>query len=90
MAHSKSKIQEVWNKAPKVRGKDPSKYRKDSCGNIIYRSSYGKLTDMGWELDHKKSKKNGGSDKVGNLQALQWYSNRTKNGKNSNSNYCKK
>jgi 5-methylcytosine-specific restriction endonuclease McrA len=88
MGHSNSKIQDVWEIASKVRGKDPSKYRKDSCGNIIYRGSYGKKTEMGWELDHKKSKKNGGSDNVTNLQALQWLNNRRKSKKNSNSNYC--
>ena len=54
--------QEVWDKAKKVRGKDPDKYRKDKLGNEIYFGSYGKNTEMGWEIDHSKPKCEGGTD----------------------------
>lgn len=86
MGHSKAKIQAAWDKAQKVRGKDPTKYRKDSCGNLIFRHSYGKLSDMGWELDHKNSKANGGTNSNRNIQALHWLTNRKKGKKSRN--YC--
>ena len=88
MAVSKTKLLEVWNKASKVRGKDPNKYRKDACGNEIYFHSHGKKSAMGWEVDHKRSRKNGGSNSVSNLQPLHWGANRKKGGRNSNSKYC--
>ena len=40
-------IEEAWNNAHKMRGKNPDVYRKDDYGNIMYRSSYGKQSDMG-------------------------------------------
>jgi hypothetical protein len=38
----------VWDKASKIRGKDPELYRKDINGYEIYWHSFGKKTDMGW------------------------------------------
>ena len=38
----------VWNKASKVRGKDPETYRKDINGHEMYWHSFGKKTEMGW------------------------------------------
>ena len=52
--------------------------RKDDYGNIMYRSSYGKQSDMGWEIDHKHPKSQGGTDNSRNLQAVQWEENRKK------------
>ena len=68
----------VWNKAKKIRGKDPAKYRKDPYGNKMYYPSYGKNSKMGWEIDHIKPKASGGSDATINLQALQTEVNRKK------------
>ena len=81
MSFSDTDINKVWNKAKTVRGRDPEKYRRDPKGNVIYKSSYGKTSDMGWEVDHKKPKSKGGSDHQRNLQALQWEANRTKGDK---------
>ena len=67
----------VWEKTPTVRGKDPNLYRRDVYGNEIYKPSYGKDTPMGWNIDHKKPKSKGGSDGVGNLQALQSQKNKS-------------
>jgi hypothetical protein len=69
---------EVWEKAEKICGKDPDKYRQDPCGNPIYKHSYGKHSEMGWEIDHKKAKANGGTDHLNNLQALKTSTNRKK------------
>lgn len=68
----------VWNKAKRVRGKDPAKYRQDAYGNTIYKSSHGKSSGMGWDVDHIKPASRGGSDSVRNLQALSSSVNRSK------------
>lgn len=77
MANQKQ-IDNAWNNATKIRGKNPNLYRKDDYGNPIYKLSYGKTSDMGWELDHKYPKSKGGSDSSKNLQAVQWEENRKK------------
>ena len=71
-------IQKVWNKGKPVRGEDPNLYRRDKAGNKIYKPSYGKDSDMGWEIDHKKPVSKGGRDKLGNLQPLQTDENKEK------------
>lgn len=68
----------VWNKAKRIRGKDPSKYRQDPYGNKMYYDSYGKDTEKGWEIDHIRPKARGGSDATVNLQALNTKVNRQK------------
>jgi len=78
MGFSDSKIQQVWEKGTVVSGQDSTKWRKDQCGAWIYRSSYGKQTEYGWEIDHIKPKSQGGSDEVSNLRPLQWENNREK------------
>lgn len=70
----------VWNKAKKIRGKDPAKYRRDPYGKTIYKSSYGKSSEMGWDVDHIRPKSRGGSNSVRNLQALNSKVNRSKGG----------
>ena len=75
---SKKAIDVVFSKAKTVRGKDPNTHRRDASGNIIYRNSYGKSSDMGWEIDHIKPKARGGSDDIVNLQALKTTVNRAK------------
>ena len=68
----------VWNKAKKIRGKDPAKHRRDPYGNEMYYGSYGKTSPKGWEIDHIKPKARGGSDALRNLQALNTRVNREK------------
>ena len=70
--------EKTWNNANKVRGKDPVKYRQDSYGNEIFKPSYGKDSDMGWEVDHIKPQSKGGSNSTRNLQALHTSVNRSK------------
>ena len=77
MASEKLKKQ-IWDKAKKIKGKDPSKYRSDPYGNKIFYQSYGKQSEMGWEIDHIAPKSRGGSDYIRNLQALKTQVNRTK------------
>ena len=50
---SKSSKDRAWDRAPKVRGKDPEKYRRCvDTGTVVYRSSHGRTTDSGWATDH--------------------------------------
>ena len=78
---TKNQKEIAWNNAKPIKGKNPDVYRKDAYGNTIYKTSYGKQSDMGWEVDHKHPSAKGGSDNPRNLQALQWEENRAKNDK---------
>jgi len=71
-------VQKVWEKGKPVRGKEPDSYRRDAAGNVIYKPSYGKDSDMGWEVDHKRPASKGGKDNLGNLQPLQTEENKDK------------
>jgi 5-methylcytosine-specific restriction endonuclease McrA len=75
---TKDLIDKVWNKAKKIPGEDPNKYRQDPYGNKIRKDSYGKNLAQGWEIDHIKPSARGGSDSLQNLQALQTKVNREK------------
>lgn len=78
---SEERIQQVWDKADTISGKDPSLYRQDKFGNEMYRSSYGKQSDMGWTIDHSKPQSKGGTDHLNNLQAMNWKANIQKSDK---------
>ncbi len=73
---SDATIEAVWSKATPIPGRPG--YAKDQCGATIYRHSYGAITDLGWEVDHRDPVSNGGSDDLNNLQPLQWQNNRGK------------
>ncbi|MCH7573695.1 MAG: HNH endonuclease [Candidatus Marinimicrobia bacterium] len=78
MSFSKLIIQKVWDKSSAVRGQNADTHRRDDTGQIIYRDSYGKTSDMGWEIDHKNPVSKGGTDNLRNLRSLNWKSNRQK------------
>ena len=78
MAYSKEILDKIWEKGIVIRGKNPDKYRKDINGNVMYRQSYGKFSEMGWNVDHKKAKANGGSDSLRNLQPMNSRANSSK------------
>ena len=44
-------------------------YRKDDYGNVMYKSSYGKQSDIGWEVDHRHPISKGGTDSYRNAIA---------------------
>ena len=78
---SEEEKRKVWEKGKKIRGKDPSTYRKDEMGNEIYWASYGKNSQKGWEIDHKKPVSKGGSESIKNKQPLQTKANKKKSNK---------
>lgn len=75
---SQKEIDDVWSKAKAIPGKDPDQYRQDPYGNPMYKPSYGKASEMGWEIDHIKPSSKGGSDAIQNKQALNTSVNRSK------------
>lgn len=75
------KKDDVWDKGSKIRGKNPDLYRKDKFGNEMYKPSYGKSSDKGWEIDHSKSQSKGGTDHLNNLQPMNTTANRQKGDK---------
>ena len=81
MGYSKEQLDAIFAKGDKVRGKNPDQYRKDACGNVIYRQSYGKESPMGWEVDHEFPKAKGGPNRLSNLRPLQSSENAKKGDK---------
>ncbi len=75
---TKAQREKAWDNAKKIRGKDPAQYRQDPYGNAMYKSSHGKSSEMGWDVDHIKPKSKGGKDTTKNLQALNSSTNRSK------------
>jgi 5-methylcytosine-specific restriction endonuclease McrA len=78
---SKKVIEDAWEKAKPIRGKDPDTWRKDDEGNTIRWGSYGTTGDYGWEVDHCHPVSKGGTDNPRNLRPLHWQENREKSDK---------
>ncbi len=78
---SKKDVEQAWENAREVRGRNPDTWRRDPYGNLIRHGSYGTQGEFGWELDHKFPESKGGSDTPHNIQAVQWEQNREKGDK---------
>jgi 5-methylcytosine-specific restriction endonuclease McrA len=78
---TKKQVEEAWERASTIRGKNPDAWRRDEKGNEIRHASYGTTGAFGWEIDHRKPSSKGGTDHGRNLQALHWEANRKKSDK---------
>ena len=71
-------IEDNWEKADTIRGRNPDVWRRDEDGNTIRWGSYGTMGEYGWEIDHRNPVAKGGTDSPRNLRALHWQENREK------------
>ena len=78
---SKKQINQAWEKAKTIRGRNSELWRRDATGNVIRKASYGTQGEYGWELDHKNPISKGGTDKPQNIRPLHWKENRQKSDK---------
>ena len=70
MGWSPEMIARVWEKAKKVYGENPNRFRKDECGAWIAGAHYGnRASEFGWVIERRDP--NGG-DGPDNLCPLQW------------------
>lgn len=67
---TQDRLEQIWDKGQTIRGKDPNLYRQDKFGNTMYWHSYGKTSEMGWNVDHSKPQAKGGTDHLNNLQPM--------------------
>lgn len=75
---SRRVVDDCWDKADPIRGRNPDTWRRDEEGNIIRYASYGTVGEYGWEVDHRNPVAKGGTDNPRNLRALHWEENREK------------
>jgi len=78
---SKKLIEEMWDKANPIRGRNAETWRRDEEGNVIRFGSYGTTGEYGWEIDHRNPVAKGGTDNPRNLRPLHWQENREKSDK---------
>ena len=62
-----------WNNAPKIKHKDPKKYRLGAAGALIKYEEYGLQSKLGWNIDHRAI-----SSFTGNIRAMHWKNNQKK------------
>ena len=75
---TKERLNQIWEKGETVRGKNPDLYRQDKFNNTMYKPSYGKTSEMGWNVDHSKPQALGGTDHLNNLQPMNSRANSAK------------
>lgn len=78
MNFSENILNQIWEKASKVRELDERIYRKDACGALIMRDKYGKINPYGWVVDHIFPIALGGDNQLPNLRAMHYLNNISK------------
>ncbi|CAN1152007.1 hypothetical protein LINPERHAP2_LOCUS18468 [Linum perenne] len=88
---------QCWEKAEKVKGRDPARWRRDPLGNIVFRKLVGCPGCLCHDYDHIVPYSKGGKSTLENCQVLQVTANRSKGNRTelsraeliSRSNYCR-
>ncbi|XP_009780509.2 uncharacterized protein [Nicotiana sylvestris] len=70
--------QQCWEKAEKVKGRDPDRWRRDPLGNILFRKLVGCPGCLCHDYDHIIPYSKGGQSTLENCQVLQATVNRSK------------
>lgn len=73
--------QQCWEKAEKVKGRDPGRWRRDPLGNIVFRKLVGCPGCLCHDYDHIVPYSKGGKSTLENCQVLQATVNRSKGNK---------
>ncbi|KAH7656368.1 HNH endonuclease domain-containing protein [Dioscorea alata] len=73
--------QQCWDKAEKVKGRDPDRWRRDALGNIVFRKLVGCPGCLCHDYDHIVPYSKGGKSTLENCQVLQATVNRSKGNK---------
>ena len=79
--YTQKRLDQIWDKGIIIKGKNPDLYRQDKFGNRMYKPSYGKFSEMGWNVDHSNPQAKGGTDHLNNLQPMNSRANSSKNDK---------
>ncbi|KAH7279130.1 hypothetical protein KP509_37G006500 [Ceratopteris richardii] len=67
-----------WQKAEVVKGRDPTRWRRDPVGNLVFRKLVGCSGCLCYDYDHVIPYSKGGTSTVENCQVLQAAVNRAK------------
>ncbi|XP_060172490.1 uncharacterized protein LOC132603441 isoform X4 [Lycium barbarum] len=70
--------QQCWDKAEKVKGRDPDRWRRDPLGNTVFRKLVGCPGCLCHDYDHIVPYSKGGESTLENCQVLQATVNRSK------------
>ncbi|EXB38570.1 hypothetical protein L484_008598 [Morus notabilis] len=70
--------QQCWEKAEKIKGRDPDRWRRDALGNIVFRKLVGCPGCLCHDYDHIIPYSKGGPGTLENCQVLQATVNRSK------------
>ncbi|KAL5722849.1 hypothetical protein ACHQM5_006318 [Ranunculus cassubicifolius] len=70
--------QQCWEKAEKIKGRDPDRWRRDYLGNIMFRKLVGCPGCLCHDYDHIMPYSKGGKSTLENCQVLQATVNRSK------------
>ncbi|KAK7330348.1 hypothetical protein VNO77_24539 [Canavalia gladiata] len=70
--------QQCWEKAEKVKGRDPDRWRRDALGNTVFRKLLGCPGCLCHDYDHIVPYSKGGESTLENCQVLQATVNRAK------------
>ncbi|XP_050377742.1 uncharacterized protein LOC126794979 [Argentina anserina] len=70
--------QQCWEKAEKIRGRDPDRWRRDPLGNTVFRKLVGCPGCLCHDYDHIVPYSKGGESTLENCQVLQAKVNRSK------------
>ncbi|XP_073018100.1 uncharacterized protein [Primulina eburnea] len=70
--------QQCWEKAEKIKGRDPDRWRRDPLGNVLFRKLVGCPGCLCHDYDHIIPYSKGGKSTLENCQVLQATVNRSK------------